>query len=66
MTKGQLETAIRRAFNIFDKWIDITGVVVKDTGYYYELQGIIEDAVHCGAQAETRDFKKLESENNES
>jgi hypothetical protein len=62
MTKGQLETAIRRAFNIFDAWIEVTGFVEKDTGYYYELQGIIEDAVHCGAQAETRDFKQLDSE----
>lgn len=62
MTTGQLETVIRRAFNIFDEWIEVTGFVQKDTSYYYELQGIIEDAVHCGAQAETGDFKKLDSE----
>ena len=63
MTKGQIETAKRRALNIFDKWVECTGFVEKDTGYFYELQGIIEDAVHCGAQAATRNFKKLESEN---
>ena len=51
MTKGELEYAIRRALNIFDEWNDVTGFVAKHTGYYYEIQGVIEDAVHCGAQA---------------
>lgn len=51
MTKGELEYAIRRALNIFDEWNDVTGFVGKHTGYYYEIQGVIEDAVQCGAQA---------------
>ena len=62
MNQGQLDDAIRRALNILDKWIDVTGFVEKNTGYYYELQSVIEDAVHCGAQAATGDFKKLEIE----
>ena len=62
MKKGQLDSAIRRALNIFDSWVDCTGVVVKHTGHYYEIQATIEDAVHCGAQEATGDFKKLDSE----
>jgi hypothetical protein len=62
MTKGELDNAIRRALNLFDKWNDCTGVVPKCSTYYYEMQGCIEDAVHCGAQAVTGDLKKLEGE----
>ena len=64
ITKGQVDNAVRRALNLFDEWLDITGIIEigKHTGYYYELQGIIEDAVHCGIQEATGDFKKLNSE----
>ena len=62
MTKGELDGAIRRALNLFDKWNDCTGFATKNTSYYYEIQGCIEDAVHCGAQAATGDYRKLESE----
>lgn len=51
MTKGQLDNAVRRALNILDKWNDVSGVIQRETGAYYELQGVIEDAVRCGAQA---------------
>lgn len=51
MTKGQLDDAVRRALNILDRWNDVTGVVVRGSGYYYEIQSVIEDAVKCGAQA---------------
>lgn len=51
MTNGELAGATRRALNLFDQWNDVTGFVVKNTGYYYEIQGCIEDAVKCGAQA---------------
>ena len=50
MNKGQLADAKRRALNLFDKWNDVTGVVEKNTSCYYEMQGVIEDAVGCGAQ----------------
>ncbi len=62
MTTGELENAERRALNIIDKWNDVTGFVVKNTGYYYELQGIITDAVKCGAQAACGMTEVLESE----
>ena len=51
MNLGQLEDARRRALNILETWIDATGVIPKDSGYYYELQSVIGDAVECGAQA---------------
>jgi hypothetical protein len=62
MTVGKMEGAKRRAFNLFDKWNDVTGVIQKDTSYYYEIQGCIEDAVHCGVQAALNVYEKLESE----
>ena len=62
MTKGELDDAIRRALNIFGSWNEVTGFAAPHTSYYYELQAVIEDAVHCGAQAATGDYRKLESE----
>lgn len=61
-TKGEVDYAIRRALNIFDNWNNCTGFVPKFTGYYYELQSVIEDAVHCGFQQALGDEKKLDSE----
>ena len=62
MTQGELKDAKRRALNIFDDWVNVTGVVVMHTGYYYELQSLIEDAVECGAQAACGVREPLESE----
>jgi hypothetical protein len=62
MTKGEMEQAIRRAHNNFDRWNDVTGYFEKSTGYYYEILAVIEDAVHCGAQQATKDFKPLDGE----
>jgi len=62
-TKGELEFAKRRALNLFDKWNDCTSFVPKFTGYYYELQGVIEDAVECGAQMASGVHEPLEAEN---
>jgi len=62
MKQGELDNAVRRALNIFDGWNDVTGFVQKHTGYYYELQAIVTDAVHCGAQAATGDYRKLDAE----
>lgn len=62
MTNGEMEDAKRRALNLFDNWNDVAGGVHKGSSLYYELQSVIEDAVHCGAQAATRDFRPLESE----
>lgn len=62
MNQGELESAVRRALNLFDQWNQVTGFVKPGTSYYAEIQGCIEDAVHCGAQAATGDFKRLDSE----
>jgi len=58
----QMKDAERRALNILDKWLETTGVVSKDGGYYYELQGVVEDAVKCGVQAASGVHEPLESE----
>jgi hypothetical protein len=50
MNKGQVEYAVRQAYNKADEWLEETGVIELHTGYYYELQGVIEDAVHIGIQ----------------
>ena len=62
MKQGEFDNAVRRALNIFDDWNRVTGFVQENTSCYYEIQGIITDAVHCGAQAATGDYKKLECE----
>lgn len=62
MNQSQIDKAVRRAMNIFDQWVEVTGFVVPHTGYYCELAGIIEDAVHCGAQEATGDHQALDSE----
>ena len=62
MQHGELDDAIRRALNILDTWNDTTGAVGKATSTYYELQSVIEDAVHCGAQAASGVFVPLHEE----
>lgn len=62
MKQGELDNAKRRALNLFDAWNNITGFVTEHTSYYYELQGIIEDAVECGAQAALGIHQLLDSE----
>ena len=62
MTIGDLENAKRRALNILDKWLDVTGVIDKRSPYYWELQGVVEDAVHYGAQDAAGCYEPLESE----
>ncbi len=44
----------------FDKWNDVTLFVTPHTGYYYELTGIIEDAVEFGfGVAHDQSFKTI-------
>lgn len=50
MTKGHLDYAVREALNHFDKWNETAGAVAKFSSVYYEIQGVVEDAVHIGAQ----------------
>lgn len=62
MTVGELERAKRRALELFDLWNEVTGAVSRGSSCYYELEGVIEDAVHCGAQEATGDYQRLENE----
>lgn len=62
MTQGELENAKRRAVNLFDAWNQVTGFVDPGSTYWFEIAGCIEDAVDCGAQAATGDFRRLENE----
>lgn len=62
MNVGELGNAKRRALNLFDAWNQVTGFVPAGTTYYAEIQGCIEDAVECGAQAATGDFRRLDGE----
>jgi len=62
MKTGELDNAKRRALNLFDAWNTTTGFVAEHTGYYYELQGLIEDAVECGVQAALGIYECLQSE----
>ena len=50
MQKGQMEYAIRKAHEAFDRWNDCTGLIPKFSGYYYETLGEIETAVRIGAR----------------
>jgi len=50
MQKGQLDYAARKALDRFDEWNDCTGTIIKFSSYYYELCGIISDAVKIGAK----------------
>ena len=40
--------ARRRALQVFDEWLDVTGLVERYSGYYDELCSIIETAVDIG------------------
>ena len=50
MKKGVVDKAVRLSLNYFDRWNDVTGFVPEATGYYYEMQSLMEDAVHIGIQ----------------
>jgi hypothetical protein len=50
MTQGQKDYANRKALEVLDAWLEVTGAIHKHTGWYYELQSIIEDAVDIGAK----------------
>jgi hypothetical protein len=57
MNKGELEYATRIALNNFDIWNDVTGVITKGESYYYEMQGVIEDAVKIGSKVACEGIK---------
>ena len=47
-TIGALQTAKRWALVGFDEWNTVTGYVPENTGYYFEITSLIEDAVEYG------------------
>lgn len=50
MTRGEKEYAIRKAQESFDRWNDVTGLITKFCGYYYEALAEIETAAIIGAR----------------
>jgi hypothetical protein len=50
MTVGQMDYAIRKAHESFDRWNDCTGLITKFCGYYGEALAEIETAVRIGAR----------------
>ena len=49
MKVSQIEYAKRRALQVFDEWLDVTGLVERHSGYYDELCSLIETAVDIGS-----------------
>lgn len=64
MNKGKVDKAERIALNQFDKWNEVTGFVQEHTGYYYELQALIKEAVHIGIQMATENKVTFDDEGN--
>ena len=63
MQKGQMEYAIRKAHESFDRWNDCTGLIPKFCGYYYEALAEIETAVRIGARVATGLKIRFDDEN---
>ena len=46
--RNQLERAQRTAKSVFDIWNAGVGLFLKDSGYYYEILSLLDDAVQIG------------------
>jgi len=46
------------SWNIFDEWNDVSGVFERDTGYYGEIEGVIEDII----KTETKTLRQQNAE----
>jgi hypothetical protein len=64
MKAGLVKEAERIALNELDKWNDVTGFVTKHTSYYYEIQSLMEDAVHIGIQMALNGKVEFDEEGN--
>lgn len=64
MTIGQVKDAERMALNELDKWNKVTGFIQPGTSYYYEMQAVIEDAVHIGIQMALRGKVEYDEDEN--
>ena len=49
MKTGESDYGKRKALQVFDEWLDVTGLVDRHTSYYYELCAIIEAAIEIGS-----------------
>jgi len=49
--RDRLERAQRTNNRLFDAWNDSTGLFPKNTGYRYEIESLLEDAVQIGYEA---------------
>ncbi len=66
-TVGALETAKRWALVGLDDWNAVTGYVPSNTGYYFEITSLIEDAVEYGfGVANNQDLKTIRQKIKES
>ena len=50
MNKQQVDYAVRKALENFDRWNEVTGVVEVNSGHYSEISSVIEDSVYIGIQ----------------
>lgn len=64
MKKGHVDYAERQALNVLDEWLDVTGAISIHSSWYYELQSVVEDAVHIGIQMALNGEIKKDSDGN--
>lgn len=59
-----MDRAKRRALNILDEWLEVSGVIPRGATHAYrdELEGVVEDAVQIGAQAALGVYEAVDSE----
>ena len=50
MNKDKLNKALEIVRERFSNWNEITGAIPEQTSTYYEIESMIEDAVHIGIQ----------------
>lgn len=62
VTFGMLARAKRRALNILDEWLEVTGAIDKHSSWHSEVEGVVEDAVEIGVQTAYGLNQPLESE----
>lgn len=64
MNVGEMERAKRRALNILDEWLEVSGFIPRGAAHAYrdELEGVVEDAVQIGAQAALGVYEAVDSE----
>lgn len=64
MNVGEMEYAIRKAHESFDRWNDSTGLIPKFCGYYFEALAEIETAVRIGARVASGLAIRFDAEGN--